>query len=334
MFGFSENQTFASLMEDNRYLYRVHDAKSKTPLVPGTGFVARNFQDLSPANLETKRESILKDPSEAEAFTHARMTGSTSYIGTTFSLSWAIWEANQRADYRGTEQVKISVIDGHLLRPYASTAVTLLSRCSSEADFEMLKNHANLAQEVLVYAFIPEKSILATIHWDHVLPALPSWYREGDKLREGRPDPVYPKKHFKARLRFEAFVTAFNALRLNQDEKDIHSESIRLAMAMMAERMHPLTSIDELDIIENIITDIAAEICRWPSRQYNPQREETEMWESKRIEIGNLVGLDQQLSIKRDQILLEDDVQILLNEWKKVTEILATTQSSYEFVPQ
>src|ERR1700691_1471646 len=68
MFGFSQGQKFESLIKENRYLYRVHDAKSRTPLVPGIGFVADKLQDLSQPELEVKRQDILQNPSTTEAF--------------------------------------------------------------------------------------------------------------------------------------------------------------------------------------------------------------------------------------------------------------------------
>ena len=326
MFGFSNSQTFGSLIKENRYLYRVHDIESRTPLVPVIVFVAHKFKDLSQAELEAKRQSILQNPSATEAFDHARMSKSTSYIGTTFSLSWAIWEANQCADYRGNNQVKITVIDGHRLGAYASTAVMLLRRHQSEWDFGMLKNFANLAQEVLVYAFIPDEAILATIQWDRVLPALPSWYREGDKLCEGKPDKDYPKKHFKSRSRFEAFVEAFKALKLV--EAAIPIQSIRLAIAVMEDRINHLTSVVDLDLIENNIIDIAAEISRWPSRLDDPLRDETKKWESQRVEIQNLVRLDRRLAVMRERLMFEEGVNLLFGELGEVKERIGTTQPS------
>jgi hypothetical protein len=327
MFGFGNSQTFESLINENRYLYRVHDVKSRTPLVPGIGFVAHKFQGLSQAEVEIKRQDILQDPSATEAFHHARMSESTSYVGTTFSLSWAICEANQRAEYRGYDQVKITVIDGHLLGAYASTAVTFLRHLPSEQDVEKLKNYANLAQEVLVYAFIPEEAILATIDWDRVLPALPSWYREGDKLREGKPDLKYHKKHFKARSRFKAFVEAFNALKLG-DETAISMQSIRLAIAVTEDSTNNLSSVVDLDHIENNITDIAVEICRWPSRLGDPLQDETKMWESKRVEIRNLVRLDRRLAVMRERLMFEESVDLLSDELGKVKELVGTIKPS------
>jgi hypothetical protein len=255
------------------------------------------------------------------------MSKSTSYIGTTFSLSWAIWEANQRADYRKYDQVKITVIDGHLLGVYASTAVALLSRQESEEEFVKFKNFANLAQEVLVYAFIPEDAILATIGWDRVLPALPSWYREGDKLREGKPDQKYPKKKFKCRSRFKAFVEAFNALKM-VDDAAIYIQSIRLAIAVTEDSTNHVTSVVDLDLIENIIIDIAAEIGRWPSRLDDPLQDETKKWESQRVKIRNLVRLDRRLAVMRERLTFEEGVNLLFDELGKVKELIGTTQPS------
>lgn len=192
----------------------------------------------------------------------------------------------------------------------------------------MLTNFANLAQEVLVYAFIPEEAILATIHWEgRVLPALPSWYQEGGKLREGKPDQEYRKKHFKCRRRFEAFVEAFNTLEL-VDETAIPMQSIRLAMAMMEDSMNHLTSIVDLDIIENIITNIAAEIRRWASRLDDPLRIETKKWESQRVEIQNLVKLDQRLAVMRERLVFAESVDLLCDELGKAKELIGTTQPS------
>lgn len=318
MFGFSSGQKFESLIKENRYLYRVHDANSRIPLVPGTGFVAHKLQDLSQPELEAKRQDILQNPSATEALYHIDMSKSTSYIATTFSLSWAIWKANQQANYYRCKQVKITVIDGDL-GAYASTAVTLLARLPPALRYDMSENFASIAQEVLVYAFIPEEAILATIHWDQVLPALPSWYREDGKLREGKHDQNYPTNRFKVRSRFEAFVNAFNTLKLGDDsETAIHLQSIRLAIAMMEDSINHLTSVIRLEFIENIITDIAAEICRWPSRQFTPLRDETKMWESKHAEIRKLVRLDRRLAAMRARLMFEKNVDLLSDQLGKV----------------
>jgi len=177
-FGFGENQTFASLVEDNRYLYRVYDAQTEMLLVPGRGFVADRYRNY-PIELDVERQCLLHSPNLGiDAVQHVDnekgKKPKTPFISTTFSLTWAIFEANRRAtNTPPKERVMIAVIDGQRLLQYAKTALELLKMYPEGAN-SMLKQFANASQEVLVYAYIPEEAILATVPWEQVFAVLPS----------------------------------------------------------------------------------------------------------------------------------------------------------------
>jgi hypothetical protein len=325
-FGFSRDQTFASLIKDNRYIYRVHSASS-LPLVEGIGIVASGCKDLSLEELDGKRRSLAKEPPVDEAFQRVARSESTSLICATFSLTWAIYEANRRTTTSWRPYpAKLTVIDGHLLHDYASTAVELLKLDQSRKSFQMLERFANAAQEVLIYAFIPEEAILVTIPWDRVFTTLPSWYLDGGNLRKDL-DDNYP---LSCRSQFQAFATAF-AESSQKNETLSREESIKLAIVIMGDLMKSSASVVEFDNVENTITDLATEILRWPQRLHgHATLAVREIWDRKRTEISDMVRADQRLSARREHISLEEGVRKLCSAWEEIKSSISTVQHSKE----
>lgn len=139
--GFGEDIDFNTLIESNRFIFRVFSPKEKSPFSDPSDpfFVAPKFDEQftrSPVDLP---DSTVKFPelmagSYSEVARHMEWTtrSTSPYISTSFSFSWSIWEAVRRYHFGVKKDVQIAIIDASALEGRAATAVQLLQNSSPD----------------------------------------------------------------------------------------------------------------------------------------------------------------------------------------------------------
>lgn len=137
--GFAKDIDFESLSKNNKFLFRVYTPKERSPFADDTYpfFVAPRFDELfsrSPVDLPTISGAGVQW-SYAEVAKHMEWTtrSSSSYITTSFSFSWAIWEAVRRYHLGVKKDIQIAIIDAALLVGRAATVVQLLNTSAPTA---------------------------------------------------------------------------------------------------------------------------------------------------------------------------------------------------------
>jgi hypothetical protein len=123
-------------------------------------------------------------------------------------------------------------------------------------------------------------AIVTTVCWDEVFAALPTWFIRDGALRKGDDDADYPCNAYSFRFRADAFIEAFYS-----SEKP-RKQSISFVKRLLAERVKGSNSTAELDVVIKIITDLATEIYRWPTRKMeatgNSCEDEANSWLQRR----------------------------------------------------
>ena len=139
--GFGEDIDFNTLIESNRFVYRVYSPKEKSPFsdLSEPFFVAPKFDEQftrSPVDLPdaTVKFPELMAGSYPEVARHMEWTtrSTSPYISTSFSFSWSIWEAVKRFHFGVKKDVQIAIIDASALEGRAATAVQLLQNSSPD----------------------------------------------------------------------------------------------------------------------------------------------------------------------------------------------------------
>ena len=139
--GFGEDIDFNTLIESNRFIFRVFSPKEKSPFSDPSDpfFVAPKFDEQftrSPVDLP---DATVKFPElipslYSEVARHMEWTtrSTSPYISTSFSFSWSIWEAVRRYHFGVKKDVHIAIIDASALEGRAATAVQLLQISSPD----------------------------------------------------------------------------------------------------------------------------------------------------------------------------------------------------------
>lgn len=141
--GFGHDCDFASLVQSNRFLFRVYTPKQDDNSADGA-FVATKFNkkhNRSPCELPESSDCslpavpALKDiASYRDAVVHFDWTTrkQSPFVLTSFSFAWAIWEALRRYRESVKHDVHIAIIDAMALQDRSLTALQLLKSASSE----------------------------------------------------------------------------------------------------------------------------------------------------------------------------------------------------------
>lgn len=145
--GFGKDIDFNTLVESNRFVFRVFSPKEKSPFSDPSDpfFVAPKFDEQftrSPVDLPdaTVKFPELMTGSYSEVARHMEWTtrSTSPYISTSFSFSWSIWEAVRRYHFGVKMDVQIAIIDASALKGRAATAVQLLQNSSPDQYVIML----------------------------------------------------------------------------------------------------------------------------------------------------------------------------------------------------
>jgi hypothetical protein len=142
--GFGADCDFASLVQSNRFIFRVYTPKQDEHSADNA-FIATKFNknaNRSPCDLPSSLAegsiptvSALKElATYKDASVHFEWTTrkQSPFILTSFSFAWAIWEALRRYRESVKHDVQIAVIDALALQDRALTALELLKQASPE----------------------------------------------------------------------------------------------------------------------------------------------------------------------------------------------------------
>jgi hypothetical protein len=134
--GFAADSDFDSLINANRFLFRVYTPKESSVSSDSEAyFVAPRFNDQvarSPIDLPNVKfpETVVGTFAEVSRHMDWTTKSSSCYISTSFSFAWAVWEAVKRYHLGVKKDVEIAIIDASALGGRAATAVQLLMKSS------------------------------------------------------------------------------------------------------------------------------------------------------------------------------------------------------------
>lgn len=142
-YGFGSTVDFSSLIEHNRFLFRVYTPKERSPFFDSTEpfFIAPRFDERyrnpspgGPMNLELDGPTAIANATYQDIARHMDWTtrSLSPFISTSFSAIWAIWEAVRRYHHGVKQDVHIAIIDAHALSERATTAAYLLTKASPQ----------------------------------------------------------------------------------------------------------------------------------------------------------------------------------------------------------
>ncbi|EMD36875.1 hypothetical protein CERSUDRAFT_114793 [Gelatoporia subvermispora B] len=281
-YGFSTEVSFEKLVDSNPFLFRVHTPRSKPTSRDATEscFIRQMFTEsfTSSAFLAASPSSPLPHRS-ASAGTYADVanhldwtTRSTSpYVSTSFSFAWAIWEATRRYHHSLKHSVEIAVIDAKAVSGRAVTAVELLRQAGPK---ERHKDHwkwyrfALESQDVLIWGYIPETAVLASIPLTHILNKLPSYCLLRD-APDAKDSPMsrlgwdYTRKKPSYRQFCQEMADRFLRLNVDRRVRDSTAGAVRLALCLLRPWFHKLV-LDDLSSATVSASELAYIIARWP----------------------------------------------------------------------
>ncbi|KDR77064.1 hypothetical protein GALMADRAFT_139090 [Galerina marginata CBS 339.88] len=276
--GFGAEVDFDSLITSNRFLFRVYTPKERSPFADDTEpfFLAPKFDDQvarSPIDLPKIKFSEPLIGSYAEVARHMEWTTrtSSSYISTSFSFSWSVWEAVRRYHQGIKKDVEIAVIDATALGGRAATAVQLLQKSSlaeRNEQFWKWQRFSQDSQSVLVYGMIPRTAVLASIPLLQILRRMPSYFLRNDiQVIHGNPLDQVAWDYRLRKLSYRQFCQDMSKLFLGRPTevrlRDSTAGAVRLALSFLRPFFHCAIQ-DEFDIAISYLRTLAITISEWP----------------------------------------------------------------------
>ncbi|KAF8888791.1 hypothetical protein BD779DRAFT_1662234 [Infundibulicybe gibba] len=285
-YGFSTELDFSNLIKGNRFLFRVHTPKQRSPFHDDSEpfFVAPKFDErytTSPGALP--RTPDRQDPTYSDAARHMDWTtrSMSPYISTSFSFSWSIWEALRRYHINVKKDVEIAIIDGNAIRDQAFTAVQLLKKGTAKERHSAYWRWYHFSQEsqcVLVYGSIPSTAVFASIPLLSIIDRMPSYFLNPGTGPLDRVAWNYTEKRPSYRQFCRDMSNRF--LRLSYDEriKDATTGSVHLAVGLLRPWFYQIVT---LELEEAILTtsSLALLIAQWPGQ----------WWTRDHLEMGHLI---------------------------------------------
>jgi hypothetical protein len=133
-YGFGTCADFDTLVKTNHFLFRVYTPKERSPFFDDTDpfFIAPKFNERynrSPLDI-SHGDSIGFTATYDDVVTHMDWTlrSSSTFISTSFSFIWSIWEALRRHHHGVKKDIEIAVIDASAVSRRAVTAIELLRK--------------------------------------------------------------------------------------------------------------------------------------------------------------------------------------------------------------
>ncbi|KAF8152999.1 hypothetical protein B0H34DRAFT_800262 [Crassisporium funariophilum] len=278
--GFGSEIDFDTLIQSNRFLFRVYTPKEKSPFSDDTDpfFVAPKFDELfarSPVDIPNVKFSEPLAGSYADVAKHMEWTtrSTSPYISTSFSFSWSIWEAVRRYHLGVKKDIEIAIIDATALGGRAATAVQLLRKCPSKhRDKQFLKwyRFSQDSQSVLVYGMVPRPAVLASIPLLHILRKMPSYFLHKDQqIISGNPLDQAAWDYSDRKSNFRSFCQDMSTLFFSRPVevrlRDSTGGAVRLALSFLRPFIHRLVQ-DDFNLAISYLRTLAISISHWPSQ--------------------------------------------------------------------
>ncbi|KAI0787002.1 hypothetical protein C8Q75DRAFT_734511 [Abortiporus biennis] len=296
-YGFGADISFDTLVESNRFLFRVYTPKTHPPHYDGTEpyFLGSKYNDeISSATFHSALPSSpcsskVGGRTYADVVQHMEWTNRSSspFVSASFSFAWAIWEAIRRYHANVKHDVEIAVIDAHAVADRAVTAAELLVKGSPK---ERHKDHwkwyrfAVEAQDVLVWGYIPTSAVVASVPLLQILSRLPTYFLNPD-TSDAKDTPLlgrlawdYTKKKPSYRQFCQAMSDRFLRMPVEKRLRDTTAGSVRLAICLLRPFIHKHVS-DDFTTATSHVCDLALAIACWPGQ----------WWEREHPEIKDLI---------------------------------------------
>ncbi|KAF8352005.1 hypothetical protein F5887DRAFT_1068378 [Amanita rubescens] len=292
-YGFGPILDFADLVGCNQFLFRVYTPKERSPFFDDTEpfFIAPKFDEryrnVTPGGWKDwglDGRAAVANATYEDVATHMGWTtrSSSSYISTSFSPMWSIWEAVRRYHHGVKQDVEIAIIDAHAISDRSVTAASLLSKATSQERHESHWKWFRFSQEsqaVLVYGAIPGTAVLASVPLADVLQNLPSYFLK-PCVDESNPFHNLAWDHTERKPNFRLFCRDMSSrfLRLSSEGRlrDATTGSVELAIEFLRPWFHrTVTSNSELATLK--LLTLAYIIAQWPSQWWI--LEHSEIWD-------------------------------------------------------
>ncbi|KAJ3504701.1 hypothetical protein NLJ89_g7795 [Agrocybe chaxingu] len=277
--GFGTETDFDKLVAQNHFLFRVYTPRERSPFDDETDpfFIAPRFNELvarSPVDLPDIKFPETAVGSYADVARHMDWTtkATSPYISTSFSFSWAIWEAVRRFHVGVKKDVEIAIIDAGALGGRAATAVQLLKKSSpKQRDEQFWKwyRFSKDSQTVLVYGMVPRPAVLASIPLLQILRKMPSYFLRKDIQIIDDRNPLdqaawdYKSRRLNYRQFCQDMTTIFANRPADVQLRDTTSGAVRLALAFLRPFFHRVVQ-DEFDVALSYLRTLAISISEWP----------------------------------------------------------------------
>ncbi|KAF4612876.1 hypothetical protein D9613_010999 [Agrocybe pediades] len=280
--GFGDDIHFDSLIDTNRFLYRVYTPKERSPFADDTDpfFIAPRFDELvarSPVDLPKVKFFEPLIGSYADVAQHMDWTTRTSscYVSTSFSFAWSIWEAVRRYHQGVKKDVEIAIIDSTALGGRAATALQLLQKSSPEERTDQFWKWYRFSQDsqaVLVYAMIPRTAVLASIPLLQILRKMPSYFLRKDiQTIPGNPLDLVAWNYALRKQSYRHFCQELSALFLGRPAeirlRDSTAGAVRLALGFLRPFFHHVVQ-EDFDIAITYLRNLAITISVWPGGKW------------------------------------------------------------------
>ncbi|KIJ63560.1 hypothetical protein HYDPIDRAFT_113020 [Hydnomerulius pinastri MD-312] len=294
-YGFGPEHTFDSLIQDNPFLFRVYTPKTRSQIFDTTEpyFVGQKFNEhFTRAAAQLKESSIAPGESVATMSTYQDVAQHmdwtqrhmSPYISTTFSFTWAIWEATRRYRVGLKHDIEIAIIDARMLAGRAATALELLRKGAPKErhlDYWKWYRYALESQDVLVHGSIPGPAVLASVPLLSLIDKLPSYFLRQDCNTKSMPSPFdtlsWDTMDRKPSFRQFCQDMSDQFLRLSAEHRlrDATGGSVRLAMAFLRPWFHKVVAEDFTGATD-MACMLAFMIAQWPAQWWS--RDHLEMW--------------------------------------------------------
>lgn len=320
---------FDILVKNNHFLFRVYTPRERSPFFDDTDpfFIAPKFDERynrSPLELSHNDYRGTYD----DVVKHMDWTSrhSSSFISTSFSFTWSIWEALRRYYIGMKKDIHIAVIDASAVSGRAVMATELLRKGDpSERKNKYWKwyRFSQESQSVLVYELIPSTAVLASIPLPSLLEKLPSYFLQLEiphPLQDNSLAAVtwnYAERKQTYRQFCRNMSTRFLQLSPEARLLDTTTGSVRLALAFLRPWFHKCV-VDDFQMATVTLCALAFSIAQWPGQ----------WWAQEHLEIYELIramvlSVAEEIRVKQQSIAVVEltRLQDMITEIKEAREV-------------
>ncbi|EIW79645.1 hypothetical protein CONPUDRAFT_106280 [Coniophora puteana RWD-64-598 SS2] len=279
--GFGAECCFDGLIERNPFLFRVYTPKSHARPESEPFFVGQKYNSSysdapetleSPSGASVAELSTYRDVVQHMDWTQRHMS---PYISSSFSFTWAIWEAARRYRHGVKHDIHIAVIDARALEGRAATALELLRKSDPSdrhADHWKWYRFAQESQDVLVYGSVPRSAVIATVPLLSLVEKLPSYFRSDKEHNSLFPFDSLSWNTMDRKASFRQFCQDMSNqfLSLSQEVRmrEATSGSLKLAMAFLRPWFHH-TIAEDFHKATSTVARLALIVAQWPAQWWS-----------------------------------------------------------------